>query len=240
MTLQLLHSEFPYIWWKFDFIFLSVYVLLVFLKVLVPWRNKIKSKSRNVVGCLNSCLPLFWNGSLSASCSPLYTAVSQGVIHWRPYDLASQSIWSSFTVHAALPAKLCWLALSRYVHLDSCTLPKLSHPHVSLSPLFLYLSFGNIWKWALTTLFYEFCVKQSADVLLLLTSLLVSLLLLAFLLLVSSPLLLVSRLLLASLLVLVSLFFLASLLLLAFLRWLAFLLLLVCLLFIDPCFWDFL
>ncbi len=213
----------------------------------IPWRN-IKSKNSNVVVNLNSCLPLFWDGNLSANFSPLSTAGSKGVIHWRPYDLASQSM--KFLHYPALPAELYWLALGRYVRLDGCTLANFL-THISLYLPYFSISLLEISRNGHSRhFFYEFWVKQSADVPLLLTSLLVSMLLLASLLvsmllmtslLVSMLLLtflLVSMLLLTSLLVsmllltslLVSMLFLTSLLVSILL--LASLLVLVSLLFI--------
>ncbi len=142
MTLQLLHSEFPYIWWKFDFIFYQCMSCLCSWRCWsIPWRNKIKSQSSNVVGYLNSCLPLFWDRSLPASWLPASTIAGfPWIFHRRPYsDLASQSIWSSFTVQPFQQnfANWRWVDESALMAVLS---PKLSHPHISLSLLFLYLS----------------------------------------------------------------------------------------------------
>ncbi len=137
MTLQLLLSEFPYIWVKIFFSFYQCMSCLCSWRCWsIPWRHKIKIQSCNIVGYLNSCLPLFLEGSLlPANCSPRSTAGSQGVIHWRPYDLASQSM--KFLHWPALPTEVCWLALSRWVHLG-CTLANF------LTQIFLYLPYFSI------------------------------------------------------------------------------------------------
>ncbi len=111
----------------------------------IPWRNKIKCKSRNVVGYLNSCLPLYWNRSLPANCSPLSTAGSKGVIHWRHYGLASQSM--KFLHWPALPTEVCWLALSRWVRLDGCTLANFL-TQISLYLPYVSMSLSLFWKYS--------------------------------------------------------------------------------------------
>ncbi len=103
-----------------------------------PSHEETRKKFKAVISSAiwTGCLPLFQDGSLPANCSPLSTAGSQGVIHWRPYDLASQSM--KFLHWPALPAKLCWLALSRYVRLDGCTLANF------LTQISLYLPYFSI------------------------------------------------------------------------------------------------